>query len=118
MIKREGNIIKVIFGYGTICVGGSLFSVDFTSIKPPQEIGKPIPKDAKVEYGRTVSLNDWDNVYKLLKDLNNIDLTEERTIKYDNIIELVFIKDSYKSLEVVKKHINMYLDSSMLALAC
>jgi hypothetical protein len=117
MIKKEKDITKVIFGYGSVAVGVSQIALTLTSIKPPQEIGISIPRDANIEYGRSVYLNDLDKAFKLLKKLKEINLSEECTIKYSNDIELIFIKDSYKSVDVVIKYINKYIDFNITFLA-
>lgn len=113
MIK--GNTF--VFGYGDIAVGSDIGGIGFCEIKPPQECGSNISKDAEYigeDHYINCNFSEANNLKNMLLRVKSGEMF------VFNFKEYVFDFSNYniESVNVCLKHINSVIVPYQIALAC
>ena len=117
MIKDK----TIYFGYGTVSVGASGYTISFTTIKPPQEIGMEIKNKLSngevQEIGTTINLTlEYAEAEALKSMLDSISETNTSFVFKDYTFD--FTNYNPKSVEVVKLCVKPILNNYLPLLAC
>ena len=114
MIKDK----TIYFGYGTVSVGASGYTISFTTIKPPQEIGMKLLSSEEVqEVGTPINLTlEYAEAEALKSLLDSISEINTSFVFKDYTFD--FTNYNPKSVEVVKLCVKPILNNYLPLLAC
>lgn len=114
---------RIVFGYGSVSVGGFFNSLVFQEIEPELEIGANVNEyvnrdEAKfVGLPRTIAFQAYEECKDFDKLLSTVDGENVTEIEYDGLI-LDFENYNEKSVEVVKKHLDVVIGYFLRLMAC
>ena len=114
---------RIVFGYGSVSVGGFFNSLVFQEIEPELEIGANVNEhvnrgEAKfVGLPRTIAFQTYKECKDFDKLLSTVDGENVTEIEYDGLI-LDFENYNEKSIEVVKKHLDVVIGYFLRLMAC
>ena len=110
----NGNTI--IFGNGTVAVGSYFYTLNISTIRPPQEIGCSITDDSGVEFLEKISIHmAYEDCVDLQKMLGNIS-ERNRSLNFKGYV-FNFEKFNVKSIGVLNKHIGNILSLCLMCMA-
>lgn len=114
---------RIVFGYGSVSVGGFFNSLVFQEIEPELEIGANVNEhvnrgEAKfVGLPRTIAFQAYKECKDFDKLLSTVDSENVTEIEYDGLI-LDFENYNEKSVEIVRKHLDMVIGYFLRLMAC